>query len=194
MASAKAALFYAWVLIFSLRCPAIAFNDIFLPFDMACSHNFTLKSLQKVPYYIQFKGTVVWKDGSDKYIFLVNNRDIVYMRPGETSRYGFRFDRYDSQARMALIEDLEEQIPMPLQLGKKAYYPKNFIATVQDVITQASYVFSNAAKEYSFSEGKSIAVTHVNVDENYLVLVEYSQDRYPYAYKLTLEDANEAED
>lgn len=107
------------------------------------------------------------------------------------SDHGFCLTDYDAESQIARVNDLVENVTMPLKLGRKTYKEGQFSALVQDAKTQATYHFSDRVHEHLLADGSSIHIRNINTADNSLILIECVQGHPPYAYKLNLNNANE---
>ena len=166
-------------------------GNLFAPLEEPVSHNFILKQFEKIPYRLQLKGIVEWKDGVDRYIFVLDDRELISMSLNTRSDHGFCLTDYDAESQIARVNDLVENVTMPLKLGRKTYKEGQFSALVQDAKTQATYHFSDRVHEHLLADGSSIRIRNINTADNSLILIECVQGHPPYAYKLNLNNANE---
>ncbi|MDR1254846.1 MAG: hypothetical protein LBJ78_02320 [Puniceicoccales bacterium] len=166
-------------------------RNIFSPFKGTCdiSQHFVLKALDPIPYRIQFKGIVEWKDHTNRYIFLVDNQTVLHLGLLEYSTHGFRVQRYDPVQRLAWIEDGIENLTLPLALNENTYRPHSFCAVLQENQSGETYIFSEKSMQQSWSTDCIVKVSKVNLVKRNLVVIEQNQNQKPYAYKLHLNDA-----
>jgi hypothetical protein len=168
-------------------------KNIFSPFKDSCDtlQHFVLKVLDPIPYRVQFKGIVEWKDHTDRYVFLVDNQTVVHLGLLECSMHGFRVQRYDPVQRIIWIEDCIENITLPLALNENTYRPHSFCAVLQENQSGKTYIFSEKSMQQSLDMDRMVKVSKVNLVKRNLVVIEQNQNQKPYAYKLHLNDACE---
>ncbi|MDR2769643.1 MAG: hypothetical protein LBB19_03790 [Puniceicoccales bacterium] len=166
-------------------------KSIFSPFKDSHDtlQHFALKALDPVPYRIQFKGIVEWKDHTDRYVFLVDNQTALHLGLLECSMHGFRVQHYDPVQRVIWIEDCIENVTLPLAFNKNTYRPNSFCAVLQENQSGKTYIFSEKSTQQSWNTDCIVKVSKVNLVKQNLVVIEQNQNQKPYAYKLYLNDA-----
>lgn len=171
------------LLAFSVKLPG---RNAFKPLtnnELCNKKTFTFTQFEKIPYRIQFKGIIASGEHDERFIFLLNNEKLAYVKLHEYCPLGaFRLLQYNTQTQTVYLEDCLSHQHKTLTLHK----------TNEDFDSYRIVLRNKKHKCFDFTQQKcnqqigkhNISTILVNINKLKILVVDKKEGREPFAYYL----------
>ncbi len=156
-------------------------RNLFLPLEEYKSE-WTLISLDPIPFQVQYHGTIKLPNGKEKYIFLINGR-CVYAYLEDLIMDQFVLKQVSDNGESVILQDRIEGTMYTLKLGETCYRPECFCGKILDKISGKCYNFSHKNSDI-FVKGLKITLSVKSNDYNSVWVNVFQEGKLPFSYVL----------